>query len=103
LTVATGLNDRLESRSRAPPQFHAQYGKDVARTELGTLRVLGGSLPPRTLRLVRQWARLHTDELAENCERAQQLERHFRSSRCWTIWTPLADGPCCEDAVKIYV
>jgi hypothetical protein len=57
-----------------PPHFHAQYGEDVARIELGTLRVLGGSLPPRALRLVRQWARLHTDELAENWKRAQQLE-----------------------------
>ncbi len=57
-----------------PPHFHAQYGEDVAQIELGTLRVLAGSLPPRALRLVRQWARLHTDELAENWERAQQLE-----------------------------
>ena len=57
-----------------PPHFHAQYGEDVARIELGTLRVLGGSLPPCALRLVRQWARLHADELSENWERAQQLE-----------------------------
>jgi len=57
-----------------PPHFHAQYGEDVAQIELATLRVLGGSLPTRALRLVRQWARLHMDELAENWERAQQLE-----------------------------
>ena len=48
-----------------PPHFHAQYGEDVAQIELGTLRVLAGSLPPRALRLVRQWARLHTHELTE--------------------------------------
>ena len=57
-----------------PPHFHAQYGEDVAQIELATLRVLGGSLPPRALRLIRQWAKLHADELAENWERAQQLE-----------------------------
>ena len=57
-----------------PPHFHARYGEDVAQIELGTLRVLGGSLPPRALRLVRQWARLHPDELADNWVRAQALE-----------------------------
>jgi hypothetical protein len=57
-----------------PAHFHAQYGEDVAQIELGTLRVLNGSLPPRALRLVRQWARLHADELVENWKRAQALE-----------------------------
>ncbi len=57
-----------------PPHFHAQYAEDVALIELGTLRVLAGSLSPRALRLVRQWARLHPDELSENWERAQELE-----------------------------
>jgi hypothetical protein len=57
-----------------PPHFHAQWGEDVARIELGTLRVLNGVLPPRALRLVRQRARLHPDELQQNWELAQQLE-----------------------------
>lgn len=58
----------------SPPHFHAQYGEDVAQIELGTLQVLAGSLPPRALRLVQQWARLHRDELAENWDLAQALE-----------------------------
>ena len=57
-----------------PPHFHAQYGDDVAQIELATLRILNGSLPPRALRLVRAWARLHTEELADNWARAQELE-----------------------------
>jgi hypothetical protein len=57
-----------------PPHFHAQYGDEVAQIELATLRVISGSLPPRALRLVRQWARLHPDELADNWVRAQALE-----------------------------
>jgi hypothetical protein len=39
-----------------PPHFHAQYGEHVAQIELDSLRVLNGSLAPRVLRLVRQWA-----------------------------------------------
>lgn len=57
-----------------PPHFHAQYGEYVAQIELGTLRVLNGSLPTRAVRLAREWARLHEDELANNWERAQALE-----------------------------
>jgi Domain of unknown function (DUF4160) len=30
-----------------PPHFHASYGEHVAQMELGSLRVLNGSLPPR--------------------------------------------------------
>jgi len=30
-----------------PPHFHGQYGEYIAQIELGTLRVLNGSLPPR--------------------------------------------------------
>ncbi len=57
-----------------PPHFHAQYGEHVAQIELATLRVINGSLPSRALRLVREWARLHEAELAENWELAQALE-----------------------------
>jgi uncharacterized membrane protein len=57
-----------------PPHFHAQYGEHVAQIELVTLRVINGSLPSRALRLVREWARLHEPELAENWELAQALE-----------------------------
>jgi len=57
-----------------PPHSHAQYGEYVAQIELGALQILNGSLPPRALRLVREWAALHTDELSDSWERAQALE-----------------------------
>lgn len=57
-----------------PPHFHAQYGEHWARIEIASLRVLAGSLPRRALRLVRQWARLHEEELREDWDRAQSLE-----------------------------
>lgn len=57
-----------------PPHFHAQYGAETAQIELGTLRVLNGSLPARALAPVRQWAGLHPGELQQNWELAQRLE-----------------------------
>ena len=46
----------------------------MAQIELDGLRVLNGSLPPRALRLVREWAAMHHDESADNWELAQDLE-----------------------------
>jgi hypothetical protein len=57
-----------------PPHFHAQYGDHVAQIELESLAILNGSLPPRALRLVRDWAQLHPDEPAANWQLAQALE-----------------------------
>jgi hypothetical protein len=57
-----------------PPHFHAQYGEHVAQIVLGSWKILNGSLPPRALRLVREWAKLHAAELADNWQRAQALE-----------------------------
>ncbi|HWE34151.1 MAG TPA: DUF4160 domain-containing protein [Solirubrobacteraceae bacterium] len=57
-----------------PPHFHARYGEHIAQVSIETLEVLNGSLPARALRLVREWAGLHADELAQDWELAQALE-----------------------------
>jgi hypothetical protein len=57
-----------------PPHFHAQYGEHWAQIGIAEQEVLAGSLPPRALRLVRQWARLHHAELEADWDLAQALE-----------------------------
>ena len=57
-----------------PPHFHARYGEHIAQLELGSLEILNGDLPARALRLVREWARQHADELEHDWELAQALE-----------------------------
>jgi len=54
-----------------PPHFHVRYGAHKAILALDTLDVLRGDLPPRALGLVREWARLHADELEEDWRRAR--------------------------------
>ena len=55
------------------PHFHAQYAEHLASFGVdGTL--LAGSLPPRALRLVKEWALAHEDELLANWERVRNLE-----------------------------
>lgn len=38
-----------------PPHFHARYNGEVALIVIATGDVYAGSLPPRALRLVREW------------------------------------------------
>ena len=54
-----------------PPHFHARYGENEAAMIIETAVVLYGAIPPRALRLVREWATLHRPELVANWESAR--------------------------------
>ena len=54
----------------ALPHFHARYSGHKASIDFAG-NVLAGSLPPRALRLVKQWVQLHGDDLAANWELAR--------------------------------
>ena len=54
-----------------PPHFHARYGQHKAAIEIESFRILDGSLPPRALGLVVEWASQHVDELMKNWEEAR--------------------------------
>lgn len=49
-----------------PPHFHARYGSFKASIEIDSLRISEGSLPPRVLGLVVEWASQHKEELFAN-------------------------------------
>jgi len=53
------------------PHFHARYAEHDASIAVDDLELLGGSLPPRKLALVRDWADQHREELSANWERAR--------------------------------
>jgi len=54
-----------------PPHYHAIYAQHEALIVLADRSVLRGSLPPRALRLVRTWHRLHQKELESAWEQAK--------------------------------
>lgn len=58
-------------RDHPPAHFHASYAGHVAEIEVDSLELLNGWLPPRALRLVKEWAGLHQDELRDNWDRAR--------------------------------
>jgi hypothetical protein len=58
-----GISIFMYFGDHAPPHFHARYGGREAKVDIQHLGVLEGSLPPRALRLVKEWARIHRTEL----------------------------------------
>ena len=56
----------------APPHFHARYGGENISIEIATLKVLDGSIAPRALGLVMEWASQHKDELTRDWELARK-------------------------------
>ena len=59
--------------AHARPHFHARYQDEAASVDLAG-EVIAGSLPPRALSLVSEWAVIHHDELLANWERARRNE-----------------------------
>ena len=66
-----GIVIAMYYRDHHPPHFHAIYGEFEAQIVIETLEPLSGELPPRALRLVRDWASLHQAELEANWANAR--------------------------------
>lgn len=58
-----GISIYMYFEDHPPPHFHAQYGEFEALIRIDDFRVLRGSLPPRALGLVVEWAGLRKEEL----------------------------------------
>lgn len=57
-----------------PPHFHVEYAEHLAVVSIETVALIGGTLPPRALGLVAEWAALRQEELREAWQRAKNLE-----------------------------
>jgi hypothetical protein len=58
-----GIVIRMFYREHGVPHFHARYGSRKVSIDIDTLAVRSGSLPPRALGMVLEWAALHRSEL----------------------------------------
>lgn len=74
ISVFYGIVIRMFVKDHPPPHFHALYGDHRARVSIETGAIVDGELPPRAMRLVREWAALHRPELEANWERAERME-----------------------------
>jgi hypothetical protein len=69
ITISMYWNEGAHAR----PHFHARYSSQAASVDFASV-IIAGSLPPRALTLVGEWARIHADELTANWERARRDE-----------------------------
>ncbi len=57
------------------PHVHVRNAEYRAVIAIDGFEVRGGYLPPRVLRLVRQWCQVRQEELRENWQRAETHHR----------------------------
>ena len=74
ISVPYGIVIAMFFNDHDPPHFHARYAERHARVAIETGDLLDGDLPPRAVRLVKEWAELHRTELEEDWRLAQELQ-----------------------------
>lgn len=57
-----------------PPHFHVYYDGASALFSIKEGTIIKGSLPPQAKRLVKQWLKLHREELLDNWNRLSNSE-----------------------------
>jgi len=69
-----GIVIRMYFDDHNPPHFHASYAENEAQVGIGTIEIVGGTLPRRAASMVFEWAALHQAELMENWRRLHNAE-----------------------------
>lgn len=73
-----GIVIKMYFADHAPPHFHAEYAEHEVRVAINSLAVITGSLPPRAMGLVVEWATLRQQELQALWDKASRLEALHR-------------------------
>ena len=63
------ISIRFIGREHNPPHFHAKYKGKMAAYTIRTLEKIEGKLPPTAENLVKEWAKLHQEELLDIWEK----------------------------------
>ena len=70
-----GIIIKMFYADHPPKHFHAEYGKNKALFSIDKLELLEGELPPKDLKIVKDWAKKHKSELLQNWDRAVKREK----------------------------
>jgi len=69
-----GIVIKMYFDDHEPSHFHAEYAEDQAVISIETLALIAGSLRPRALGLVAEWAAIHQEDLRKAWLKAKALE-----------------------------
>ena len=73
-----GIVIYMYAKDHFPPHFHAMYGEEEAMIDIKSKQIINGQLSKRALKLVKEWAKLHEDELLYNFKEAQKPIPDFK-------------------------
>lgn len=63
-----GIRIFIPPKDHNPPHFHAVYNEFSAQIEIGSGKIMAGSLPLKARVLTEEWRIIHLDELTQNWE-----------------------------------
>ena len=72
ISIFFGMIVQMYWKDHPPPHIHAYYAGFEALFEIETGRTIGGRLPPKVERLVRNWVLARQASLMENWERGRR-------------------------------
>jgi hypothetical protein len=72
ISIFFGVIVQMYWSDHPPPHVHAYYGGFEALFAIDTGAVIGGRLPPKVERLVREWVLARQADLMENWERGHR-------------------------------
>ncbi|HUW64745.1 MAG TPA: DUF4160 domain-containing protein [Spirochaetia bacterium] len=67
-----GVIIKMYPLNHLPPHFHVEYGEYEAVIDIANLTLRAGSLPPKVLSRVLEWAKLHQQKLLYNWKLVKQ-------------------------------
>ena len=73
-----GVSIKMFFGDHLPPHFHAEYAEFKGMIDIRALVMIQGSLPPRALGMVIEWALQHQPELLDLWERASKNQELYR-------------------------
>jgi hypothetical protein len=69
-----GIYIRMYHDDHKPPHFHVEYQGHEALIAISNGELIEGNLPNKALKLVREWAKEHQQELLDDWQLAIQLK-----------------------------
>ena len=74
ISIFFGFVVQMYWREHPPPHVHVLYQGFEALIAIETGEIIGGSLPPAAMRIIRPWIARRRTELMGNWERGRQLQ-----------------------------
>ncbi len=74
ISVFYGMTIKVYQGDHNPPHVHVSYGEYSALVDIHSGKLLAGSLPPRSLKMLREWLKANQAEILKAWDSACQFK-----------------------------